>query len=240
MVEGNQLGLLCSVLVLRACIYVQVAEDLSAQTVLGEHAANRLLNGGMRLADEHVPCGAGTLATGVTRVPHVLLLHHLVAREHHLGGVDDHHVVPAIGVGSEIRLVLATEELGDFRGHAAEGLAFSIYQQPLLVGILLVSGDRLVTQCIHGQKVEKVYISPKRGCEDSERMFTTQAGLWTKTTISFTRSSTGGSAHPEGGRRQGSHAGGIEVLGLAGLGGIEGKLTGAAVGSHPIQDVSLR
>lgn len=206
MIEGNQLGLLCSVLVVCSCVNMQVAEDRPAQAVLGEHTANRLLDGGVGLADEHVPCGAGTLATGVTGVPHVLLLHHFVAREHHLGGIDDDHIVPAICVGREVRLVLATEELGDFRGHAAEGLAFSIYQQPLLVGILLVSGDRLVTQCIHGQKVEKVYISPKRGCEDSETMFTTQAGLWTKTTISFTRSQQSASAHPGSGRGEGPNA----------------------------------
>jgi len=145
--------LLCLVLVLSTDVYVKVLVNGAAQAVLGKHAANGILYEALRSALTHFSGRTAVLSAGVSRETDVLLVLPLVARQLHLFGVDDNHIVAAIGVWSEVHFVLATKQARDFRTKASQTLPFGIDQQPLLVCVLLIDGDCLIAQRVHGGTV---------------------------------------------------------------------------------------
>lgn len=115
-VNINGLGALCFVLVFCAGVDIEIAEKLSAETVLGEHTLNDT-------TDEFV-CSIGlcqnrsgsvlTLTTGIACVGEINAVGHLLTRKDKLVRVDDNNVVTAVYVRSKVGLVLTTEELSDF------------------------------------------------------------------------------------------------------------------------------
>src|SRR5699024_5093856 len=68
----------------------------------------------------------------------VHLLLQLLAGEGGLGGVDDDHVVAAVGVGGVGGLALAAEQVGDDDGGVAQGLAGGVHDIPLADNIALM------------------------------------------------------------------------------------------------------
>ena len=159
---------------------VQVAEYGASQCVFRQHAANRIFHHSKRLAVHLFTSRTLALSTGISSITNVFFRFPLVSGQNNLLRIDDNDIVAAVSVRREIRLVLAAKALCDLRGYAAQSLAFSINEQPLFVSILLIGRDCLVAQSIHGECIECT-ISPQNwGCEDSKRMFTTQAQVWTK------------------------------------------------------------
>ena len=143
-------GCLGLVLVLGTHIYVHVLEDGPSKAVLGEHAADGILDQALGRTLAHLLSRTAVLTTGVTGEADVLLVFPLVARQLHLFGIDHDDVVTTIGVRGEVHFVLAAEQASDFGTEATEPLPLGIDQQPFLVGVLLIDGDCLVAQRVHG------------------------------------------------------------------------------------------
>ena len=98
-----------------AGIDLQVRQQLVAQTGLGQHAFDGLLDEEGRFLCQIVGRRSETLAAGVSGVTRVDLVGHFVARELHLLRVDDDDVVTTVDVGCVAGLVLASEDLRDLR-----------------------------------------------------------------------------------------------------------------------------
>src|SRR3546814_5653172 len=75
-------------------------------------------------------------------VPVELLVGELLAGQLHLLGVDDDHVVAAVHVRGEARLVLAAQDLGDLGSQAAKDNTVSIDQNPFLLDVRRGGGKR--------------------------------------------------------------------------------------------------
>lgn len=148
-VQCELLRLLSIMFVIRAYIYMQVAENFSSEGVLWQHAANRILNQGKRLSLQLLNRRALSLTPWIARVTDVLLLLPLLSCQNHLLSIDHNHEVAAICMGCKIRLVLSAQTLSNFGCQTAQSLAFSINDQPLLVGVLLIDGACFVAQSIH-------------------------------------------------------------------------------------------
>src|SRR3954452_18275328 len=82
-------GLLGLVRVLGAGVHLELAEDLAAEAVLGEHPPHRLLDGPARVLLEQLAVGGRRQTARVARVPVGQLLGRLVAGERDLARV--HH-----------------------------------------------------------------------------------------------------------------------------------------------------
>ena len=145
-VNIDSLGALCFVLVLFAYINVEVAEELSAKTVLGKHTLHD--------TTEEFVCTVGlsedrsgrvlALTAGVAGVGVVSAIRHLLTGQDELVGVDDDDVVTAVNVGSKVGLVLTTEQFGDLRSKATEHLVGGVNDDPLFLCGFLVGRNGLV------------------------------------------------------------------------------------------------
>src|SRR5699024_439254 len=120
-----------SVRVLRAGVDLELADQLAAQLVLGEHAPDSLLDGLARVLGEQVADGDRLQASGGTGVAVAERVLALVAGTGDLGSVDDDDEVTAIDVGCERRLVLAAQQRGHLGGETAKDDVFSINHMPV-------------------------------------------------------------------------------------------------------------
>ena len=134
-------------LVLATLVHVEVVEELSTQTVLGEHALHYA-------AEEFVSAvglshdGSGSvlaLSAGVAGVSEVNTIGPLLAGEADLVGIDDDDVVAAVHVGSKVGLILTAQQFGNLGAKTAENLVGSIHYDPLFLCGLFVSRNGLVT-----------------------------------------------------------------------------------------------
>ena len=134
-VDGQNLGLLRLVRVLRSHVYLELGEEPVAQARLREHSADRPFHDPFRVrAPEHFLGGGGLEAAHVPGVAVVYFPRHLLPGELHLVGVHHDDEIAHVGVGRERRLVLAAQDVGDFRGHPAEHLSLGVHDVPRLVG----------------------------------------------------------------------------------------------------------
>ena len=85
---------------------------------------------------------AVALAADEAGEEHVLILDFLLAREHHLVGVDHHDVVAGVHARSIGGLVPATDKIGGLDGEATEGNLGGIDQVPLGLHCLLLGEIR--------------------------------------------------------------------------------------------------
>ena len=108
--------------VLSILVQMQTAQAVTAQSVLGQHTLNSQFHGVVGTLFHH-DASLGFLQTadpaGYTVVG---LLLQLVAGQNGLVGVDDDNEVTAVNVGGEINFVLATQQVGNGNGGAAQGL----------------------------------------------------------------------------------------------------------------------
>src|SRR6186713_2624475 len=118
-------------------VYLQLAQLLRAQLVVGEHALDRAADDllgppGEQIADSFraEPAGIAAVAVVAARVG-------LVARQVDLGGVEHDDVVAAVDVRGEGGFVLAFEHDGDARGEQAEALAGGIHHVPAALDLAL-------------------------------------------------------------------------------------------------------
>lgn len=123
-------------------VNMNVLQQLGTQTVLGQHALDDLhVQGVHTLAQVFLLLALGlklggrreTLATGIARVAHVLVLSPLLAGHLALVGVDDDYIVATINVGSVVGFVLAAQQLSHLRAQATQDLVGSIHYHPFLL-----------------------------------------------------------------------------------------------------------
>ena len=123
---------------LGAAVDVQAGQRILGDDVAGQHAADGQLHGQLGLL-LHQQAVLGLLeAADPAGVAAVVLLLQLLAGQNSLLGVDDHDEVAAVGVGGELRLVLAAQQGGRSGGSLAQGLARRIEDIPLADDVPLV------------------------------------------------------------------------------------------------------
>ena len=134
---------------LRTCIDMQIAEDLAAKTVLGEHAADGPANEFCRPLLEDLLGGRETLPARISGVTGVHAIGHFLAAEGHLLCIDYDDVIAAINVGGEAGLGLATEDKGHAGGETTKCEISRVNDNPLFVHSALVQGNCFVALCVH-------------------------------------------------------------------------------------------
>lgn len=95
--------------VLSTSKYMHVAEQRTAEAILGQHAAYGCFHNALRVLGQFQGGRAETLASGVARVADVLLGLHLGTRKAHFSGIDNNYIVTAIRVRSIVGLVLTAK-----------------------------------------------------------------------------------------------------------------------------------
>ena len=111
---------------LSTLVQVQAGHAVLAQGVLGQHALDSDFHSEVGAAGHHVASLGLLQAADPAGNTVVLLLIQLLAGEDSLIGVDDDDEIAAINVGSEIDLVLATQDVGSDDSGTAQGLASCI------------------------------------------------------------------------------------------------------------------
>ena len=132
--------------VLRIGKYAElVAELLAAESSLGQHAVDCLLDHTLRMSGEHRLKRHEPLVAHVSRVSEIPLLFRLLASDADFGRIDHDDVVTRVHVRREHRLVLATDDLRDLGSQTAEDNAFGVDDVPLVLDIPRGRGV-----CLHG------------------------------------------------------------------------------------------
>ena len=137
---------------LGAVEYVQVLDELAAQTVLGEHAFHDAQVQGVHTGLEVLVVrflhqylgGELALTAGIAGVGQVFVVSPLFAGQFHLVGVDDDDVVATFHVGRELGFVFATQDFGNLRAKTTEHLVGGIDNHPLALNLRRVEGEGLV------------------------------------------------------------------------------------------------
>ena len=148
-VQFELLRLLSLMFVVWTHVDMQVSENRSTECVLWQHATNCILDQSKWLALQLLDSSALSLASRITCVSDVFLLLPLISSQNHFLCIDNNYEVSAVCVWCKIRLVLSAQSLCNFGCQSAQSLAFSINEQPLLVGVLLIDGAGFVAQSIH-------------------------------------------------------------------------------------------
>ena len=132
-------------LVFGAGIYIEVAEQLVAQTILGQHAFHHFTEEAI-LTLGHKACGSYlALSAGISGVTQINAIVPFVASQNDFVGIDNDNVVSTINVRSEVGFVLASEQLSDLRAQASQRLAVCINDHPFFVYGCFVRRNGLVT-----------------------------------------------------------------------------------------------
>jgi len=130
---------------LGTCIDLQILEDSIAEAVLGQHAANSVLNDECRLLRKEVRRSSEALTSRETGVARVDLVGQLVARELHLVRIDYDDEITAISVRSVAGLVLASEDLSHLRRKTSQHLVRRVDNEPLFLSSFRIDRDGFVT-----------------------------------------------------------------------------------------------
>ena len=109
-------GLLCSMRMLSSCIHKQIGKQTTAQTIFGQHTFYRHLNQTLWL---HVLRQSRSLSAGESGMTQILFVVELTSRHHNMGCIDHNHIVTAINMRRIRRLVFATDNRSNLRGHTA-------------------------------------------------------------------------------------------------------------------------
>ncbi len=134
-------------------VYMDVLDDATAETVLGEHAlehfgVKRVITGLYVLVERLLQKKLGSryaLSAGITGVAEIFAVGPLVAGEAHLVGVDDDNMIATLYKGRVSGFVLASQNVGYNRTEASEHLVGSVDDYPLAVAALIVGSKSFVT-----------------------------------------------------------------------------------------------
>src|SRR5438309_3790648 len=130
---------------------MQRAHLVAAEWATRNHALNGLFEHAFgKAALEHLARGDLLDAAGVAGVFVINLLLELAAGEADLLGVDDHHMVAAVDVRREARLVLAAQDIGDDRREPANDQPVGIDQMPFLLDLGRLRRPGRLHQRLHG------------------------------------------------------------------------------------------
>jgi len=111
------------------------AQGLPAERGFRQHAVNRFLDDALRVLVEHLGVRRETLVAHVAGVMEVALLLTLAAGDANLGCVDDNYIVTGVHMRRVHRLVLAANDLRDFRCEAAEDHSVGVYDVPIVLDV---------------------------------------------------------------------------------------------------------
>lgn len=110
----------------------QLGELSGAESGVGEHSLNCTLD----------DCRRATLSQGLqgfllesvreAGMPRINFLRFFLAGDFDLLGIDDDDEITRVNVGSELRLILASQDVGDSGGETTQGFAFGIYYEPFI------------------------------------------------------------------------------------------------------------
>src|SRR5258708_29014903 len=120
---------------LRTGVDMQLALDLAAELVVGDHADDRLLDDPIGVLVQQLADRAALQAGGVPRVAVGQFLVLLVAAQGNLFSVEDDDEVTAVGVRGECRLVLAAQQIGCRDGKATEHHVLGVDDVPRPRGV---------------------------------------------------------------------------------------------------------
>src|SRR5437899_916040 len=116
--------------VLRSGVNLQLRKLMIAQSGVRQHPANGTFENRFRTARAQSLQTFLFVTTGITGVAAVELLRLFLAGHFDLLGIDDNDEIAAVNVRSELRLVFATENIGDAGGNATKDLPLSVHQMP--------------------------------------------------------------------------------------------------------------
>ena len=116
---------------LGASVDLELGQLLATESGLGEHAADRALDNLLRVLLHSLAEGLRLEAAIVAGVTVVGLVVGLVAGKLDLIGVDDNHEVTTVGVGRELGLVLAAQDLGNLGSKTAQRGALGVDEDQL-------------------------------------------------------------------------------------------------------------
>src|SRR4051794_35674563 len=132
--DVERLRVLAAVRMLGAVVEMKRAHLVAAERPARNHAFDRFLKHALgEAALEHLARGDLFNAAGETGVLVIDFVIELAAGEADLAGVDDDHMVAAVDMRGEARLVLAAEDIGDDRRKAADDQPFGVDQMPFLL-----------------------------------------------------------------------------------------------------------
>jgi hypothetical protein len=119
----------------RSSVHFQLLEHLTAETRVGEHPPDGVLDNSLRILLHEVTKPVDADTARIPRVAEVFL--QLLALSGHpdLPRVDDDDEIAKISVGSKLGFVLSAKQVRHLRRNPAQGFALSIDEMPLLVCI---------------------------------------------------------------------------------------------------------
>ena len=123
-------------LVLRTRVYLQLLKHLTSQSILRQHAFDRVLYSQLRLGRHQLLANHFLLTTGLTGMGAVHLLLQLLTGKLDLRRIHNDHVISHIHEGSKLRLVLTPQDRRHLRSQTTHRQTGSINNIPLSVNIL--------------------------------------------------------------------------------------------------------
>ena len=114
------------------CVHSQFPRAASPKLILRQHSLDRFPHHFFGTALQQRFNGHFLQPTRIAAVSPINLLVNLIACKTNLLGVKDDNVVAAIGIGCELRLVLADQQTRNPRGKAPKHLPFCVYSKPVL------------------------------------------------------------------------------------------------------------
>jgi len=110
----------------------QFGELSGAESGVGEHSLDRTLDDCRRATLSQGLQGFLLEAVRKTGMSRINFLGFFLAGDFDFFGIDDDYEITRVNVGSELRLILASQDVGDSGGETAEGFAFSVYNEPFI------------------------------------------------------------------------------------------------------------
>ena len=117
---------------LGAGVDFQLGELSGAKSGVGEHSFNCTLDDCRRATFSQRFQGFLLEAVRETGMPRINFLGFFLTGYFDLLGIDDDYEITRVNVGSELRLIFASQDVGDSGGETAQGFAFGIHYEPFI------------------------------------------------------------------------------------------------------------
>lgn len=132
-----------------AGVYVQASEKLASQSILGQHAANGVLNKALRMFFTDRSGRVLTLAAWITRVSIDNAVRFFLTGQSYFLSIDHNYVITAIHIRRIACLMLSADNVGDLAGHTTQHLRIGIHHYPAFFNRSLVGVDCFIAIMIH-------------------------------------------------------------------------------------------
>lgn len=150
---GQGFRLLGCMRMLDAGVDFQFGELSGAESGVGEHSFDRTLDDcrGTALSERF----QGFLFETVREsgMPRINFLGFFLAGDFDFFGIDDDDEITRVNVGRELRLVFASQDVGDSGSQTAKGFAFGVYDEPFISDVA-VFGEI----CLHERILQTILL----------------------------------------------------------------------------------